>query len=398
MNIIPKMPQFEPYEIDMPPIIKSLLDNDLYTFTVGQVAFSEFPDAEVKYLFINRGKTKFPKGFDVELKKQLEYMRQLQLQPAEYEFLKKQAYFTDAYLEFLKNFRFNPDQLEITFEAGNLTVYFKGKWIDCIMWEVPFLALVSELYYKIMGLKKGGNWKEKMHIKALKLSVNDCAWMEFGTRRRFDFETQDNCVRIMKQYEGFLGTSNVLLAMKYNVPVLGTMSHQGPMAMQAKYGATRANEEWRNVWIKVHKGKLMVYLPDTFTTKVFYRDFRAAEAEIWNLRQDSGDPKTWVVGLLNYYTSVGIDSKTKTAILSDSLNVEKLIDYTNIFRGLIKIVGGIGTNFTNDCDHPALSIVIKLMEANFGDGWKPVVKLSDVEGKYTGTPEAIAETKAELHI
>lgn len=378
------------------PIIKYITDNDLYTFTVGQVAFQQFPDARVEYVFINRGKTKFPTGFDVELKQQLKFMSHIKMKESEFEFLNKLGYFDMEYLQFLMLYRFNPNDLTITFNDGDLHVVFKGTWIDAIMWEVPFLALVSELYYKMTGAVKDDDWRIRIHKKTRNMSDAGCKWMEFGTRRRFDFDVQNEVVLIMKQYPGFLGTSNVRLAMVHNVPVNGTMSHQGPMAMQANVGATLANKAWRNAWKNTYKGKLMTFLPDTFTTDVFLRDFTKEEALEWNLRQDSGSPDVFVQKILNFYDQLGIDTTKKTIVLSDSLTDELFKEYTLRYRDRVNIVGGIGTSLSNDVGHKPLSIVIKLSSADFGRASVDVVKLSDTAGKHTGTPEAIKAVKTEL--
>ena len=381
------------------PIITSLLDNDLYTFTVGQVAFKYFRGAKVQYQFINRGKTRFPTEFVVELKRQLELMKELKLTDEELAYLNKLGHFSQDYLDFLKGFRFDPTQITITEHDGNLSAEFNGEWETLIMWEVPFLALVSELYYKLVGAQKASDWREKIAEKAMCLSDAGCKWMEFGTRRRFDYETQDAVVELQRRSGGFLGTSNVLLAMKYGVPCNGTMSHQGPMAMQAKYGAERANREWRNVWRECY-GKntnpLNTFLPDTFTTNVFLKDFDAEDAKFWNLRQDSGNPYQWMTTILLHYLKLGINASEKTAVFSDSLNPDLFIHLTRTYKRYINVVGGIGTNLSNDCGHKPLSIVIKLSAANFGDGWKDVVKLSDDPVKHTGKPEIIQHVKRDL--
>jgi nicotinate phosphoribosyltransferase len=380
----------------MERIITSLLDNDLYTFTVGQVAFKYFRGAKVQYQFINRGKTRFPTGFVDELKRQLELMKELKLTEEELAYLTKLGHFSQDYLDFIKAFRFDPTQITITEHDGNLSAEFNGEWETLIMWEVPFLALVSELYYKLMGAQKDDKWIIRIVDKAEKLDEAACRWMEFGTRRRFDFATQEKVVAVQKHYNGFLGTSNVFLAMKYDVPCNGTMSHQGPMAMQAKYGAAMANSEWRKAWRNCYGNKLNTFLPDTFTTKVFLQGFDNVDATQWNLRQDSGNPYQWMTDILLHYLKLGINPKGKTAVFSDSLNPELFIHLTQTYRKYINVVGGIGTNLSNDCGHKALSIVIKLTGGDFGEGFVDVVKLSDDPVKHTGKPEAIAKTKAEL--
>ena len=378
------------------PIIKSILDNDLYTLTVGQVAFKHFPNARVQYQFINRGKTKFPKGFAEELTRQVNYMSLLSLAEDEAEWVSTRGYFCKEYVDYLREYRFNPSELTIVQEGEDLSVLFDGTWVSSIMWEVPFLALVSELYYKMTGKTPDADWQVRMENKAKNLSTNGCLWMEFGTRRRLSFDVQETVVKAMQRYTGFMGTSNMLLAYRHALTCLGTMSHQGPMAMQALYGATLANKKWREHWIETYGSLLAVFLPDTFTTDVFLRDFTREEAMRWQLRQDSGSPDVWLQKILAFYKANDVDSTQKTAVLSDSLDDVKFVDYTLRYRDLIKIVGGIGTNFTNDCGHTPLSIVIKLVAADFGKGMVDVVKLSDSTGKYTGKPEAVTRTKEEL--
>jgi nicotinate phosphoribosyltransferase len=378
------------------PIITSVLDNDLYTFTVGQVAHKLFPMAQVRYQFINRGKTKVPFGFAEKLREQLVLMRDLQLTGDECAWLIELGHFDADYLHFLSSFRFDDRDIIITQEGNDLTAEFVGTWENLIMWEVPFLALFSELYYKTAGAVKDCAWKDRIEAKAKKLSEANCLWMEFGTRRRFDFESQAEVVRIQKSFKGFLGTSNMLLAMQYNVPANGTMSHQGPMAMMAKYGAKDANKEWRGAWRQIYGDKLNTFLPDTLSTKVFLRDFTKEEAALWNLRQDSGNPYDWMELVLGFYRGIGMDTKTKKFIFSDSLNPDKFIAITDKYRDVGIIIGGIGTNFSNDCGHPALSIVIKLIAADFGNGWVDVVKLSDDPIKHTGKKDVISVVKTEL--
>lgn len=165
--------------------------------------------------------------------------------------------------------------------------------------------------------------------------------------------------------------------------------------MMAKYGVKLANKQWRLHWREVYGDKLNTFLPDTFTTKVFLRDFTKEEAELWNLRQDSGDPYTWMNLILDTYRQVGIPTEGRKFIFSDSLNVPKFIAITNTYKEYA-VIGGIGTDLSNDCGHKALSIVIKLTAADFGQGWVDVVKLSDDPVKHTGKDEVVLATKAEL--
>lgn len=379
-------------------IIKSLLDSDLYTLTVGQVAFNLFPNVQVEYKFINRNETYFNFAFDTELKHQLELLKNLKFTPLELDWLKSTGHFSDEYLKWLSDYQFDPNELIINQENGTLSIKIKGSWIRTIMWEVPLLATISELYYKLSKSTPIDEWKRKIVRKSKNLSNNGCNWIDFGTRRRFSFDVQNQVVDTMKHFSGFLGTSNMFLAFKHNVKPNGTMSHQGPMAMMAKYGAANVNKIWMDCWRKVYDEKLLTFLPDTFTTNVFLRNFNKEDALLWSLRQDSGNPNEWIENILKFYDNLGIDSHNKTIVLSDSLTDESFVEYTKRYGDKIRIIGGIGTSLSNDCGYSPLSIVIKLASVDFGDGMTPVVKLSDNIAKNTGNSNLIQQIKEKLNI
>lgn len=382
------------------PLIKSILDQDLYTFTVGQIAFKKFPTARVKYQFINRGKTPFPDGFADELRHQLMCMNSLYLTSDELNYLKSLGYLEEDYLKWLNEYRFNPMEVTVDQIGYELTIGIDGLWMNTVMWEVPILALVSELYYKLSGLKPKPGWRTRILIKAQNLNAVDCLWVDFGTRRRHSFKVQNQVVSTMKQFGGFLGTSNVLLAMKHNVKPNGTMSHQGIMAMMVKYGVTNANREWMKVWREIYGNKLSIFLTDTFTTDNFLKDFTKEDAEEWSgLRQDSGDPEDWMDNkILPHYKKIDVGTKHKTFVFSDSLTDEKYKKLSLKYQQYATIIGGIGTFLSNDVGWTPLSIVIKLIDADFGEGMKGSVKLSDNVGKYTGDPNDINNVKKELNI
>jgi nicotinate phosphoribosyltransferase len=381
------------------PIISSLLDNDLYTFTVGQVAFKLFPSLEVEYQFINRGHTPFPDDFSDELKHQLHLMEGLQLNYSELTWLRSLGYIQNDYIDWLSYFRFDPSELTINQVGGELSIKIRGSWIRAIMWEVPLLALISELYYRLTNREANGLWVDRIVQKARNLNWGGCKWIDFGTRRRFSFRTQNEVVNTMKNYSGFLGTSNMFLAMKHNVSPNGTMSHQGPMAMMGKYGVVDANKEWMNCWKSCYGNKLLIYLVDTFTTDVFFRDFNTDEATLWNgLRQDSGKPDEWMEKVLSHYNRLGIPTKNKTFIFSDNLTDEKYKALSLKYREYATIIGGIGTFLSNDCGHKPLNMVIKLSGVKVGGKWKGAVKLSDDAGKYTGMPKDIERVKKTLKL
>ena len=382
------------------PIITSVLDNDLYKLTMGSVVFHLFPRARVTYTFINRGKTPFPEGFAEALKNQIWLMSFLGMTRDEKRYLNTIPYLRPTYVEWLSSYRYDPNEVDVSQNAsGHLQVTIYGYWYRTIFWEVPLMAVISQLYFEMTGQTTESDYYTKMHYKGSKLAVNKCHWIDFGTRRRFSYHIQDRLVHVMSGYQGCLGTSNVHFAHKYGIPAHGTYAHEYVMGMQALYGARMANEKAIEHWSEHFDGLLGTALTDTFTTANFLKSFGPYAARLFDgVRQDSGDPVKWGDHMLKHYDLLGIPTANKRFVFSDGLDTDLYISLDKKFREHCQPVGGIGTHFTNDVGVKPLNMVIKLATANFGQGKVDVVKLSDNAGKHTGTPEAIVQVKQELGI
>lgn len=381
------------------PILTSMLDEDWYKITMGSVAFHLFPRAIVTYQFFNRGKTPFPVGFDIELQRQVNYTRDLYLTRDEAAWLKTIPYVRPTYVEWLSGYRLEPNEVKIRQDGGDLSIKIHGPWYRTIYWEVKLLAIISELYFEMTGQHYCEDWKTRIVKKAEKLSAAGCHWIDFGTRRRFSFEVQNEVVKTMKSYKGFLGTSNPYLAYIYKIFPHGTYAHESVMGMSALYGVRMANKMWMKHWADHYEGNVGVSLTDTFTTKAFLNDFGTYEARLYDgVRQDSGDPYEWGHLMINHYKKLGIPISNKRFVFSNALTTDEYIDIDKYFRMFAQPIGGIGTHFSNDCGVKPLNMVIKMTSADFGHGEVNVIKLSDDVGKHTGNPEAIEQVKCELRI
>ncbi len=387
-------------------IIKSILDNDLYKFTMQNAVLNLFPRAKVRYKFINRDPERlFPEGFDKLLREEVQKMKDLALTKEELEFFKKSAYYLPpTYFDFLAGYRFNPDEVKISLENGHLRINIEGYWYRTILWEVPLMAIISELYFKVVKSKTYSQEKiiEIVKEKADLYNRLGVKVADFGTRRRYSFENHDLVVKILKDFgkPAFVGTSNVFLAYKYNLVPIGTHAHEWFMFHAAKFGYKMANKLALENWVKVYRGDLGIALSDTFTTEAFFRAFDKKLAKLFDgVRQDSGDPIEFANKMINHYRNLGIDPKSKVIIFSDSLTPEKVKEIAVCCKDKIKISFGIGTNFTNDVGVKPLNIVIKMSEAKpEGWDWVEVVKLSDARGKYTGSNKLIEMVKDILQI
>ena len=377
----------------MPSPLPSLLDNDLYKFTMGQVVH-DYGDAIVRYQFINRDRRPFRPGFAAELRKAVDAMAGLALRDDEHAWLRRCApWLKPAYTDWLRRFRYDPREVHIDQHGPDLRIVVEGRWTEAIYWEVPLLALVSELHFK--DATPAPDWIDRLRAKADRLAAPGVSWVDFGTRRRFSYAVHDSVCAALEPYAPlFRGTSNPHLAMKHGLSPQGTFAHELPMALQAKAGPREANRAALDAWVAHYRGDLGIALTDTLTTGVFLRDFDKYYAKLFDgVRLDSGDPFDAGERILAHYASLKIDAACKVLVFSDALTTEKAVALHERFKDRVKTTMGIGTHLTNDVGHKPLNIVMKLTHADFGNGWVGLVKLSDDPGKYTGNARDIENVK-----
>ena len=381
------------------PIIQSVLDTDLYKFTTSYAYSKLYPRAYGQFRFIDRGKTRYPQGFADALKKELQAMSELALTKDEANFLSRELpYLPPTYIDFVRGFRFDPEELQVTQdEEGYLSIVAEGLLYRVTLWETPILALVSELYYQIMGQKPDLAYTEETIIrKAKQLSEANITFSMFGMRRRFSAAIEDLVTKLLKEHSGenFFGTSNVYFAYKHGLRVSGTHPHEWIQFHGAMFGYKMANYMAMEDWINVYDGDLGTVLTDTYTTDVFMRNFSKKHAMLFtSLRHDRGDPLCFTEKVIARYRELRVDPTIKYIIFSDSLDPERAIEIANYCKGRIGASFGIGTNLSNDVGNGVrpMNIVMKLWKCKMTEKerWHPCVKLSDVDGKHTGEPDEI---------
>ena len=386
-------------------MISSILDNDFYKFTMQHAVVKQFPKARARYQFINRGGHQFPDGFAEELRNAINGLAQLQLSRQEKTYFAATCPYIDpTYFDFLQGYRYDPDEVTIRQQGSELQVAVEGYWYRTILWEVPIMSLICELYYQMTGQQRHADEtvmltaREKIE-KYRKLGVTIA---EFGTRRRHSYAVHQLVVQTLRQYgeNTFIGTSNVHLAMRYQTKPIGTHAHEWFMFHAAKYGFKMANLLGLEHWAEVYRGDLGIALSDTYTTDVFFTQFDKKLSKLFDgVRHDSGDPLLFADKTIRHYEQKGIDPLSKTIVFSDGLNYDKVARIAAYCRGKIGFSFGIGTNFTNDVGLPPLNIVLKMTEAFPEEAqWDPVIKLSDDPGKHTGDTETVKLAKQILMI
>ena len=369
-------------------IIQSLLDTDLYKFTMMQVVLHHFPGAQVEYRFKCRTEGADLTSHLADIRAAVADLCALRFQDDELAYLRSLRFLKSDFVDFLALFQFNGKYIGIEPSAarGEIDITIRGPWLHTILYEIPVLAIVSEVYFRrtLPGpdLDEGRRrLKEKIDLVHTVEPAMDFRISDFGTRRRFSRAWHEEIIDTLKRRvpQHFAGTSNVLLAMRNNVLPLGTMAHEYMQACQALGPRLRDSQVFAfDVWAKEYRGDLGIALSDTYGMDAFLRDFDLYFCKLFDgARHDSGDPFEWGEKLIAHYLKNRVDPHTKTLIFSDQLSFPLAIEIARRFHGRARTSFGIGTNLTNDLGYEPINIVIKMTRCN----GQPVAKLSDSPGK-----------------
>ncbi len=381
--------------LHMAAIIRSLLDTDLYKFTMLQVVLHKFPQTHSVYHFRCRNlqDTVYPLA-DIldELNEQLDLLCQITFKPDELEYLRHLRFIKSDFVDYLELFQLKRRFIQASIdEQGRLDIRVEGPMLQAMMFEIYVLAIVNELYFRRIRssevleegehrlqhkLKLMQGYEQQQRVEDPPFLVSD-----FGTRRRYSFEWQKHVVLAMHAASPnvFRGTSNVLLAKELGITPIGTMAHEFLQAFQALDVRLRNFQKAAlETWVQEYRGDLGIALTDVVGMDAFLRDFDLYFAKLFDgLRHDSGDPYVWGDKAYAHYHQLKIDSKTKMLTFSDGLDLPRAWELYQYFKERFQVSFGIGTNLTNDMGQIPLNIVLKLVECN----GQSVAKISDSPGK-----------------
>ncbi|MEW9150612.1 nicotinate phosphoribosyltransferase [Acinetobacter indicus] len=379
----------------MAPIIQSLLDTDLYKFTMLQVVLHKFPQTHSLYHFRCRNleDTVYPLT-DIldDLNHQLDLLCQLKFKEDELQYLRSLRFIKSDFVDYLELFQLKRRFIRAGIDSeGRLDIVVEGPMVQAMMFEIFVLAIVNELYFsRIRSDEVLAEGERRLQAKMQLLkrydasqNPNDPPFLvsDFGTRRRYSFEWQKHVVEEFNKAapQVFRGTSNVLLAKELGITPIGTMAHEFLQAFQALDVRLRDFQKAAlETWVQEYRGDLGIALTDVVGMDAFLRDFDLYFAKLFDgLRHDSGDPYSWGDKAYAHYKKLKIDSKTKMLTFSDGLTLEKAWALHNYFKDRFQVSFGIGTNLTNDMGQTPLNIVLKLVECNR----QSVAKISDSPGK-----------------
>jgi nicotinate phosphoribosyltransferase len=368
-------------------IIESLLDTDLYKFTMMQVVLHHFPGAQVEYRFKCRTPDVDLTPYLSQIEREIVGLCALRFTHEELEYLRRWRFLKSDFVDLLGLFQLDRRFISLSPATvpGEIDITIKGPWLHTILFEVPVLAIVSEVYFReTIARPDLAEGRRRLDAKIAQINaVPDPVFRiaDYGTRRRFSRAWQDEVVRTLKQGIGpkFVGTSNVKLAFDHNLTPLGTMAHEYMQACQAVGPRLRDSQVFAfNTWAREYRGDLGIALSDVCGMDAFLRDFDLFFCKLFDgVRHDSGDPFEWGEKMIAHYQKMRIDPRSKVMVFSDSLNAPLAIRLFEYFKGRSQTAFGVGTNLTNDLGYDALQIVIKMTRCN----GQPVAKISDEPSK-----------------
>lgn len=397
-------------------MIHSILDTDLYKFSTSYAYMKLYPEAEGIFSFCDRNNTVFDDEQGIldtvvtnsiisQLQMEFAKLSNLSLTLAEKNWcIKHIPYIPEVYWEWLRGFHFDYDKINVWLDSDkHLHIEVKDKLYKVTLYEVPILAIVSELLSKHQGPINVSNAIDKLDVKINLANEHNLKFSEFGTRRRATSNLHELIVQRLKEKcpINCVGTSNVYFAMKYNMTPVGTFPHEWIMFHGAIWGYQEANYLGMRDWVRTYDGDLGIFLMDTYTSKVGLKNMSLKFAKLFDgVRCDSGDEYKIGNEVIKRYKELGIDPTTKTIVFSNALNFDKYLDINNYFNGRIRVSAGIGTNLTNDVEYRPANIVMKLSECrlNSNQEWRKCIKISDDLGKYLGDNKEFEIAKYQLGI
>ncbi len=378
----------------MKQIINSLLETDMYKLSMGQAIYHLYPGYKTTWSFKCRNEdVHFSYEMVDEIKKQIRAYCSLRFTQDELEYIDQIKWVKGSYVDFLERWQPRYEDFTITTDAPcGLAIETRGTWLNTSMYEIPVLAIVNEVYFRMAYNYEEliASFRERLDTKVQALISGDYKigkFSEFGLRRRLSAEAQEYAIQeLVKHNADFadslcVGTSNVYLAKKFGITPSGTMAHEWIMCVgQGNHMHNPAYSNWYalNAWVKEYGILNGTALTDAITTDVFLKDFQLTFATLFTgVRHDSGDPFEWGDKMIRHYEELEIDPKTKTLLFSDSLNFEKAHKLNAYFKDRSRVAFGIGTYLSNDTTVPPLNIVMKTTACNGMD----VAKISDTPGK-----------------
>jgi len=300
----------------------------------------------------------------------LDSLASLSFSDEDLNYLKSLNFFEDAFIEYLKDFRFSGslwamDEGTVIFPQEPL-IRIEGSLIECQIIEGMLLNIIN--FQSLIATKARRVW----------IASGKGSFMEFGLRRA---QGPDGALTASRAtyIGGAAGTSNTLAGKIFDIPVMGTMAHSWIMSFPSEEDAFSAYAE-------MYPDK-SVFLIDTYDTlksgiisAINVGKKLKERGKNFGVRLDSGDIQYLSTEARKMLNNAGLNGATITA----SNDLDESIIETLVNAGVPVDVWGVGTRLVTGGNDSALTGVYKMTSCEDADGrMEPVMKLSDNPEKTT---------------
>ncbi|WP_303224717.1 nicotinate phosphoribosyltransferase [Dialister hominis] len=350
------------------------LITDLYQLTMANALFRKgMHERKVVFDRFYR-KNPFDGGYTVVagIQHLVDFVKNFRYDAEDIEYLRSLGIFYPEFLDYLKDFRFHGD----IYAMPEGTVAFPGEIL------LRFHGTTTEAMLIETGLSMIMNHESLIATKARRVRTvaPKDALMEFGLRRAQGHSAGLWGARAA-MIGGFNGTSNVEAGRLFGIPVLGTMAHSWIMSFDTEL---EAFEEY----VRQYHDNLIL-LADTYNVLEMgvphaiqvFKELKAKGQlpKKYGIRIDSGDLGYLSREATRMFTEAGFPD----AIISGSNDLDEYLIQSLKEQGCTVTSWGVGTKIITADGTSALGGVFKMSAREQGDGFEPVMKISNDVSKMT---------------
>lgn len=350
------------------------LITDLYQLTMANALFKKgMHERKVVFDRFYR-KNPFDGGYTVVagIQHLVDFVKNFRYDAEDIEYLRSLGIFCPEFLDYLKDFRFHGD----IYAMPEGTVAFPGEIL------LRFHGTTTEAMLIETGLSMIMNHESLIATKARRVRTvaPKDALMEFGLRRAQGHSAGLWGARAA-MIGGFNGTSNVEAGRLFGIPVLGTMAHSWIMSFDTEL---EAFEEY----VRQYHDNLIL-LADTYNVLEMgvphaiqvFKELKAKGQlpKKYGIRIDSGDLGYLSREATRMFTEAGFPD----AIISGSNDLDEYLIQSLKEQGCTVTSWGVGTKIITADGTSALGGVFKMSAREQGDGFEPVMKISNDVSKMT---------------
>src|ERR1700754_3805567 len=185
----------------MQPVIHSLLDTDLYKFTMWQAMLHRHPQTQAEYTFVCRNEPGYPLAElldDVNL--QLDHLCRLTFGHDDLAYLGGLRFMRSDFIDFLRIFHFQREFITARAVGKQLEIVASGPQVHVMAFEIYVLAIVNELYFRRFAAGPAlieGRRRLEAKVALLRGLAAEPGhrhpfeFFDFGVRRRFSRAWQE---------------------------------------------------------------------------------------------------------------------------------------------------------------------------------------------------------------